>query len=380
MKALFVLLLLASWAATQLIAQEAEIVPPSDVQPSQETDIVPPSDVQPPQEKEILPPSDAQPAQETGTVPPTEALPPQKTDVLPPSDVQPAQETGTVPTPEAMPPHETEILPTPGVPGPTDAQPAPETEPLPPPDVMPPQEMKILPTPGIPRRWSLELPMTFPEGIGANLGYRWLDWLAADVFYHVPVLIRVHATIKSKKLVDREGITIRSPNIDLPARVELGPHMGLSARFEPFKHALFLTLGLEHRVLKIESTVQSHLEVADAYSRNLTNTLFQASARTRTDQTLLRSTFGYRWLLGDDTYFFSLFSGLSRPLRARSHVRTEVRVRNPEASNPANVDAQNLSEAEAQQSKLMQQKLEGELRKFEKLTLPILGISFGKYL
>jgi hypothetical protein len=190
----------------------------------------------------------------------------------------------------------------------------------------------------------------------------------------------VKALVKSRKLVSRDGFLIRSPNIDLPFHVQLGPHYGIGASYRPFASAFYLMLAWESRQVTIASLVQSHLEVVDSQERMMTNTLFQAEAATRTQQSLLRPSLGYRWDLGESKYFFSLYSGWSHPIQAHSSVRTEVRVRNPEASRPAEVDARNLQEAEAEQGRVIEQKLIHELRKFENMSLPVFGISLGKFL
>jgi hypothetical protein len=173
---------------------------------------------------------------------------------------------------------------------------------------------------------------------------------------------------------------IRSPTLDLPFHVDLGPHRGLGASYRPFGSAFYLMLAWEWREVRIKSAVQSHLEILDSQDRMMTNTLFQATAETHTAQSLLRPTLGYRWDIGERHYFFSLYSGWSRPLKARSTVKTEVRVRNPEASHPAEVEARNLEEAENEQARIVEQKLVHELKKFERQSLPVFGISFGKFL
>lgn len=231
-----------------------------------------------------------------------------------------------------------------------------------------------------PRRWSLELPLGFPEGLGADLEYISSPRFSLKLFYHVPTPLRVKTMVKSRKLVDRDGFLIRSPNIDLPFHVKLGPHHGVGASFRPFGTAFYMMLAWESRLVTIDSAVQSHLEVIDSQNRMLTNTLFQAQASTRTQQSLLRHSLGYRWDLGETKYFFSLYSGWSRPYQAHSSVTSVVRVRNPEASNPADVDARNLQEAEAEQGRVIEQKLIQELKKFEGLSLPVFGISIGKFL
>lgn len=231
-----------------------------------------------------------------------------------------------------------------------------------------------------PRRWSLEIPLGIPEGLGADIEYFSSPQFSLNLFYHLPTPIRVKTMVKSRKLVDRDGFMIRSPNIDLPFHVQLGPHHGVGASYRPFGSAFYLMLAWESRLVTIDSVVQSHLEVIDSQNRVMTNTLFQAEASTHTQQSLLRPTMGYRWDIGETNYFFSLYSGWSRPFQAHSTVNSEVRVRNPEASNPADVDARNLQEAEAEQGRVIEQKLVHELKKFESLSLPVFGISIGKYL
>ncbi len=231
-----------------------------------------------------------------------------------------------------------------------------------------------------PTRWSLELPLGFPEGLGADLHYMSSPRFSLNVFYHVPTPLRVKTLVKSRKLVDRDGFLIRSPNIDLPFHVQLGPHHGAGASFRPFGTAFYLMLAWESRLITIDSVVQSQLEVIDSQNRVMTNTLFRAEASTRTQQSLLRPSLGYRWDLGESNYFFSLYSGWSRPYAGHSSVKSEVRVRNPEASNPSDVDARNLQEAEAVQGRVIEQKLIQELKKLESLSLPVFGISIGKFL
>jgi hypothetical protein len=230
------------------------------------------------------------------------------------------------------------------------------------------------------RRWSLGLPVGLPEGLGAELQYISSPKFSLHVFYHRPTILQVKTLIRSRRLVDRDGIIIRSPNIDLPFHVELGPHHGAGLSFRPFASSFYLMLAWESRIVTIESLVQSHLEIIDSQDRMMTNTLFQAEASTHTQQGILRPTFGYRWDIGETDYFFSLSSGWSFPLHAHSSVRTVVRIRNPEASSPDDVDARNLEEAEAQQSQAIQQKLVQALKKFEDLSLPVFGLSFGKFL
>lgn len=229
-------------------------------------------------------------------------------------------------------------------------------------------------------RWSLELPLGFPEGLGADFQYLSSPVFSLHAFYHVPTPLRVKTQVKSRKLVDRDGFLIRSPNIDLPFHVQLGPHHGAGASFRPFGSAFYLMLAWESRLITIDSVVQSQLEVIDSQNRAMTNTLFRAEASTRTQQSLLRPSLGYRWDIGDSNYFFSLYSGWSRPYQAHSTVKSEVRVRNPEASNPADVDARNLQDAEAEQGRVIEQKLSQELKKLESLSLPVFGISIGKFL
>ena len=231
-----------------------------------------------------------------------------------------------------------------------------------------------------PQPWSLELPLAFPEGLGGDLHYHTSPYFSLNLFYHRPTPLRVKTQVKSRKLVDRDGFLIRSPAFDLPFHVDLGPHHGLGASYRPFASAFYLMLAWEWREVTVRSTVQSHLEVVDATKRMMTNTLFQATARTRTEQNLLRPSLSYRWHIGETDYFFSLYSGWSRPLSGHSTVKTEVRVRNPEATHPAEVDARNLQEAENEQARIMEQKLVHELKKFEKQSLPVFGISLGKFL
>jgi hypothetical protein len=231
-----------------------------------------------------------------------------------------------------------------------------------------------------PRRWSLELPLGFPEGLGAAAQYAIDPRFSLQLFYHVPTPIRVKTRIRSRRLVERDGFMIRSPNIDLPFHVQLGPHYGMGASFRPFGSSFYLMLAWEARLLTIGSLVQSHLEVIDSQNRMQTHTLFQAEAATRTRQSLLRPGMGYRWDIGERDYFLSLYLGWAHPFQAHSAVRTSVRVRNPEASNPADVDARNLQEAEAEQGRVLEQKLVYELQKFESLSLPIFGMSIGKFL
>jgi hypothetical protein len=231
-----------------------------------------------------------------------------------------------------------------------------------------------------PRRWSLELPLGFPEGLGADAHYHASPYFSLNLFHHRPTPLRIKTQLKSRKLVDREGFLIRSPTLDLPFHVDLGPHHGMGASYRPFGSAFYLMLALEWREVRIRSSVQSHLEIMDSQSRMMTNTLFQATAETHTTQSLLRPSLGYRWDIGETRYFFSLYSGWSRPLEGRSRVRTEVRVRNPEASQPSEVEARNLEEAENEQARIVEQKLVQELKKFEKQSLPVFGISLGKFL
>jgi hypothetical protein len=44
------------------------------------------------------------------------------------------------------------------------------------------------------------------------------------------------------------------------------------------------------------------------------------------------------------------------------------------------VEARNLEEAENEQARIVEQKLVQELKKFEKQSLPVFGISLGKFL
>ncbi|HET9235604.1 MAG TPA: hypothetical protein VFO10_00045 [Oligoflexus sp.] len=231
-----------------------------------------------------------------------------------------------------------------------------------------------------PKPWSLELPLGFPEGLGAVANYHSSPYFSLNLFYHWSTPLRIKTQVKSRKLVDRDGFLIRSPTLDLPFHVDLGPHRGMGASYRPFGSAFYLMLAFEWREVTIKSAVQSHLEILDSQNRMMTNTLFQATAETHTAQSLLRPSVGYRWDIGETHCFFSLYSGWSRPLVARSTVRTEVRVRNPEASHPAEVDARNLEEAENEQARIMEQKLVQELKKFEKQSLPVFGISLGKFL
>jgi|GEM_PF-6625013 len=226
--------------------------------------------------------------------------------------------------------------------------------------------------------WSLRLPLGFPQGLGAELQFQTAPWFSFTGFYHLPTQLRIQTRLKSRKLVEREGILIRSPEINLPFHVQMGPHAGLGCRLWPFLTDFYLMFALESRLLKIDSIAQSHLEVIDSQSKSLTNTLFRVSASTRTEQRLLQSTVGYRWSLGTASYFVTAFSGFSRPLWAQSSIKTDVRVLNLEASNPDESNASNLRDAEVQQGRVVHQKLATELRKFERMSLPILGISFGK--
>ncbi len=226
--------------------------------------------------------------------------------------------------------------------------------------------------------WTLGLPLGFPEGIGLDLQYQVHPFWALAGFYHLPTPILVKAQIKSRKLVNRDELVIRSPDIVLPFRVQLGPHAGIGCRIFPFFSPLSFMLALETRILRVDSLVQSHLEIQDAETTVLTNTLFQVSASTQTDQRILRSTVGYRWDIESSSYFFSVFSGIAKPLASRSKIEARVRVLNPEASNPSSVNASNLRDAEIQQERVVHKKLVDELKKIETMSLPILGFSFGK--
>ncbi len=234
--------------------------------------------------------------------------------------------------------------------------------------------------PWLPKRnqWSLALPLGFPEGLGAELQFQTAPWLSLTGFYHLPTRLLIQTRLKSRKLVERDGILIRSPEINLPFHVQLGPHSGFGCRLYPFLTDFYLMFALESRLFQIDSVAQSHLELIDSQSKSLTNTLFRVSARTRTEQRLLNSTVGYRWNLGAKSYFVTAFSGLSRPLWALSRIKTDVAVLNLEASNPDESNASNLRDAEVQQGRVVHQKLAAELKKFERMSLPILGISFGK--
>lgn len=223
--------------------------------------------------------------------------------------------------------------------------------------------------------WNLGLLIGISEGLGFNASYRLLPWLALEGFLTHPTSFRIKLRVPARTLVERDGFAIRSPKLILPINLLWGPHAGAGLMIFPNSKNFFFNTSYEYRQIKIDSILESPLEIVDPTAQVLTNTVFHAEAHAVTRQDLLRITFGYTWDLAEHPdLILSFFAGLAHPLSAHSKIQTKVNVLNPSASDPDQVLASNLQEAERRQEYVLNEDAVKALRKIETMNLPSLGL------
>lgn len=183
--------------------------------------------------------------------------------------------------------------------------------------------------------------------------------------------------MESKTLLKKEGFAIKSPELVLPVDIDFGPHAGLTAEVFPFQGSFFLALGLKRRIVTIRSHAESQLIFVDPQGQTLSNSVIDAAISSRTQQTLLEMRLGQQLRWREDRFFLSWFLGLTQPTSAGSHIETQLSVRNPAASDPDEVLAENIAVAEREQEKNLRDKAYRSLRDFERMTLPLLGLEVG---
>lgn len=237
-------------------------------------------------------------------------------------------------------------------------------------------EMEVV-APAQERPWSLSLVSGIPEVLGLNLGYRESPFLAFESFYAIATRARVKFKLPSKNLVKKGGFIIKSPDLVLPVDLDLGPQWGFGARIFPFSSETFLSFGLEHRVTSLTSHASSQLIFVDSFEETPSNTLFDAAISSRTEQDLLRLSVGQTFKVFDDTLHFTWFVGATRALRARSKISSKISVSNPEASDPNQIIAEHLAAAEEEQERILRDKAHATIKKYESMTLPLLGLALG---
>ncbi len=225
--------------------------------------------------------------------------------------------------------------------------------------------------------WRLQIFGGLPELYGIQGEYKLAEWAHFYVNYAWPSLMRVSVDVKSKTLVKQDGVSIRSPLITLPFNVDLGPHGAVGFNLFPFRFPLFFGLGLERRDIKITSQAQSHFLFVDSEEQIFSNTLIEARVDSLTQQSMLRFTLGYEWPFIDDRWYISAFGGLTKVLRARTTVATDIAVINSQASNRSAATFLSLSEAEVRQESSLNDSGKSTIELYQYRNLPLLGLAAG---
>lgn len=215
----------------------------------------------------------------------------------------------------------------------------------------------------------------FPEFRALTLGWDWNRQLSFQALYAPIMPIHVDLDVPSKKLVEQEGIAIRSPQLTLPFAMDFGPQWSLGTEWHPWSGSLFLGAAFAHRVTKVESHMESPLIFEHDGQQQSSNTQFAADLWTRTEQDLLRLTVGQRW--NTPSIFWGWSIGQMKPLRARSKVSSRVQVLNPMASDTNDQSADNLETARIAQQEFITDQVGQYLRKYEDMALPLLGFEIG---
>lgn len=226
-----------------------------------------------------------------------------------------------------------------------------------------------------PRRLKLGLLTNVPEATGAEISWNLNRYVAIQGTYSWILPITVEVGVPGKKLVSEGDFSIRSPYLDIPFAVDFGPQASLGVLLFPFGGSLYLGLGAAQRRVTIKGAVSTPVYFDDKEIQVASNSVFDASVQTRTDQQLLRMSLGQRFLWGP--IFSGWYLGAVQPVSGRSQVQSRVRVENPNATDGAAADADNLEEARLAQEEVLKQKMGDLLHKFERQTLPLLGLEIG---
>jgi hypothetical protein len=216
---------------------------------------------------------------------------------------------------------------------------------------------------------------SFPELTTGTIAWEISKNLSLLAAYAPAQPIHIDVEMPSKKLVERDGFVIRSPQLTQPFDVEFGSHWSISGEWHPWAGSFYLGLGLGHRQVRIKSYVENALILEDGSREILINTRFSAELSSRTEQELLRSVIGQRW--SSDAVFWGWSIGLVKPLLARSQVLTQLRILNARASDSADTYADNVDGALEAQEELIRSKVLRWLSKFERMALPLVGLEFG---
>lgn len=219
--------------------------------------------------------------------------------------------------------------------------------------------------------------VSLPEAWGLEILIQPMPQLGFWFAYAPALPLRVNYLVPGRRLVEASGVAIRSPDLSIPFDLEFGPHRGGGISYFPFAGAFYLSLGFQRRSLRIAGEVDSQLLFADETGQSASNSLFHAEVRSQTEQRILRLSLGHRWSFWSERLSFGWYLGFSRPMVSHSEVKAEVRVLNPQASDPSEGVAPSLNEAETLQAEHMQGKAKDFLGKYEWRTLPLLGLSLG---
>jgi hypothetical protein len=216
---------------------------------------------------------------------------------------------------------------------------------------------------------------SFPESSSIVAAWDINPYFTLQGNYGLPLTIDVNVAVPSKTLVDKQGFTIASPDLNLPFTIEWAKQWSFGAELHPFAGSFYLSLAMAKRSVQVESHIDSSLLFNDGKSTVLSNTRFDIDLATLTEQDLLRSAIGQRFR--SRFLFWGWSMGLMKPLRSSSDIANSVRISNAMASDPNAGTADNLEEARVAQEALVRAKVRDQLGFLESKSLPLLGVEFG---
>ena len=203
-------------------------------------------------------------------------------------------------------------------------------------------------------------------------------WVALRAFYVWPIPFNVRVEMPAD-VISKKGIIVEHPDLVVNFKALYGPQYGLEGLVFPWGGGFHVFAGASYRRLSLKGGVTSGLILrSEPNGPPLeTNSSVRLYADASTAQYVLRGGVGYL-LLSPMGIYFNVFLGYSKPYKAFSHIDVQGDVLNQKATNQEDVRAA-LDELKAVKEAEMEDKALTAMRPAEKLSLPIVGFSFGVY-
>lgn len=230
---------------------------------------------------------------------------------------------------------------------------------------------------GVRRSVDIGARFSIPEGYGLDLNWRFHSYFSINAYASRPLDLQINYAIKSRTIVERRGYALRQPSLRLPIKAGFGPSVGMGLSVHPLRGGFFISGGIQHRIVTLESQAQSPVEIVDSNSQTFSNSRLFASAKTETRQILGQVALGHRYGILDHSLFFSWSVGVNRPFFSKSQQSVDLEVINPRASRQDEVVADNFDDVELQEEIKAEGGLSDLLRDIEKASIPFISMSFG---